>query len=78
MEQQMSYRTVKVDGLSIPVAVRAFPNEIYQAPRSWTEKAYQTDYYGRLPKGGHFVAWEQPELQSIFLPLQGVSPFAIC
>jgi pimeloyl-ACP methyl ester carboxylesterase len=50
-------------GVSIPVAVSAFPDEIYQAPRSWTEKAYpKLIYYNRLPKGGHFAAWEQPEL----------------
>ena len=52
-------------GVSIPVAVSAFPDEIYQAPRSWTEKAYpKLIYYNRLPKGGHFAAWEQPELFS--------------
>jgi pimeloyl-ACP methyl ester carboxylesterase len=50
-------------GLQIPVAVSAFPDEIYQAPRSWTEKAYpKLIYYNRLPKGGHFAAWEQPQL----------------
>ena len=51
--------------LQIPVAVSAFPDEIYQAPKSWTEKAYpKLIYYNRLPKGGHFAAWEQPELFS--------------
>jgi pimeloyl-ACP methyl ester carboxylesterase len=50
-------------GLQIPVAVSAFPDEIYQAPKSWTEKAYpKLIYYNRPPKGGHFAAWEQPEL----------------
>jgi pimeloyl-ACP methyl ester carboxylesterase len=54
-----------VRGLQIPVAVSAFPDEIYQAPRSWTEKAYpKLIYYNRPPKGGHFAAWEQPELFS--------------
>ena len=49
--------------VAIPVAVSAFPDELYQAPRSWTEKAYpKLIYYNRLPKGGHFAAWEQPEL----------------
>jgi pimeloyl-ACP methyl ester carboxylesterase len=43
--------------------VSAFPDEIYQAPKSWAEKAYpKLIYYNRLPKGGHFAAWEQPEL----------------
>jgi pimeloyl-ACP methyl ester carboxylesterase len=52
-------------GVSIPVAVSAFPDEIYQAPKSWTERAYpKLIYYNRPPKGGHFAAWEQPELFS--------------
>jgi len=47
----------------IPAAVSAFPDELYQAPRSWTEKAYpKLVYYSRHDKGGHFAAWEQPEL----------------
>jgi pimeloyl-ACP methyl ester carboxylesterase len=45
----------------IPVAVSVFPDEIYAAPRTWTEKAYpKLIHYHRLPKGGHFAAWEQP------------------
>jgi pimeloyl-ACP methyl ester carboxylesterase len=52
-----------VRGLDIPVAVSAFPDEIYQAPESWARKAYpKLIHYNRLPKGGHFAAWEQPEL----------------
>jgi hypothetical protein len=47
----------------IPTAVSAFPDELYQAPRSWTAKAYpKLIYYNRLPRGGHFAAWEQPQL----------------
>jgi pimeloyl-ACP methyl ester carboxylesterase len=50
-------------GVAIPVAVSAFPDEIYTAPRSWTERAYpKLVHYGRLDKGGHFAAWEQPEV----------------
>jgi pimeloyl-ACP methyl ester carboxylesterase len=50
-------------GVPIPAAVSVFPDEIYAAPRSWTEKAYpKLVYYNRLPKGGHFAAWEQPQL----------------
>jgi pimeloyl-ACP methyl ester carboxylesterase len=46
----------------IPAAVSAFPEELYQAPRSWTEKAYpKLVHYDKLDKGGHFAAWEQPE-----------------
>lgn len=48
--------------VGIPVAVSVFPDEIYAAPRSWTEKAYaKLIHYNRLPKGGHFAAWEQPQ-----------------
>ena len=52
-----------VKGVSIPVAVSAFPDELYQAPRSWAERAYpKLIYYNKLDKGGHFAAWEQPKL----------------
>jgi pimeloyl-ACP methyl ester carboxylesterase len=52
-----------VRGINIPVAVSAFPDEIYTAPRSWAEKAYpRLIHYNKMPKGGHFAAWEQPEL----------------
>jgi pimeloyl-ACP methyl ester carboxylesterase len=50
-------------GVALPTAVSAFPDELYQAPKSWTEKAYpKLIYYNKLDKGGHFAAWEQPEL----------------
>jgi pimeloyl-ACP methyl ester carboxylesterase len=50
-------------GVAIPVAVSAFPDELYQAPRSWTERAYpKLIHYNKLDKGGHFAAWEQPDL----------------
>jgi pimeloyl-ACP methyl ester carboxylesterase len=49
-------------GVPIPAAVSVFPDDIYAAPRSWTEKAYpKLIHYNRLPKGGHFAAWEQSE-----------------
>jgi pimeloyl-ACP methyl ester carboxylesterase len=52
-----------VRGVTIPVAVSAFPDEIYAAPRSWAERAYpKLIYYNKLDKGGHFAAWEQPAL----------------
>jgi pimeloyl-ACP methyl ester carboxylesterase len=52
-------------GVAIPVAVSAFPDEIYTAPRSWTERAYpKLIYYNRVDKGGHFAAWEQPQIFS--------------
>jgi pimeloyl-ACP methyl ester carboxylesterase len=50
-------------GVSIPVAVSVFPGEQYQAPRSWAEKAYpKLIYFNEVDKGGHFAAWEQPQL----------------
>jgi pimeloyl-ACP methyl ester carboxylesterase len=50
-------------GVSIPVAVSVFPGEQYEAPRSWTERAYpKLIYYNKLDKGGHFAAWEEPQL----------------
>ena len=50
-------------GVSMPVAVSVFPGEQYQAPRSWTERAYPNlIYYHTLDKGGHFAAWEEPRL----------------
>ena len=52
-------------GVSIPVAVSVFPDELYPAPRSWAERAYpKLIHYNRLDKGGHFAAWEQPKLFS--------------
>jgi pimeloyl-ACP methyl ester carboxylesterase len=50
-------------GITIPVAVSVFPDELYPCPRSWAERAFpQLIYYNKLAKGGHFAAWEQPEL----------------
>jgi pimeloyl-ACP methyl ester carboxylesterase len=52
-------------GVSIPVAVSVFPDELYPAPQSWTEKAYpKLIHFNKLEKGGHFAAWEQPKLFS--------------
>src|SRR5881397_6109 len=52
-------------GVSIPVAVSVFPDELYPAPPSWTERAYpKLIHYNRLPKGGHFAAFEQPKFLS--------------
>jgi len=63
-------------GVTIPVAVSVFPDELYEAPRSWAERAYRKlIHYNKLPKGGHFAAWEQPmlltsELRSAFRSLR--------
>jgi len=62
-ESHLSFFAPK--GVTIPTAVSAFPDEIYQAPQSWTEKAYPNlIHYNRLDKGGHFAAWEQPTVFS--------------
>jgi pimeloyl-ACP methyl ester carboxylesterase len=51
--------------VSVPAAVSAFPGENYQAPRSWTERAYHNlIYYNQPAQGGHFAAWEQPQIFS--------------
>jgi pimeloyl-ACP methyl ester carboxylesterase len=51
--------------VSVPAAVTVFPGENYQAPRSWTEQAYhKLIYFNEVEKGGHFAAWEQPQLLS--------------
>jgi pimeloyl-ACP methyl ester carboxylesterase len=52
-------------GVAIPVAVSAFPDDLCPAPRSWAERAYpKLIHYNKLAKGGHFAAWEQPQLFS--------------
>ena len=49
--------------ISIPVGVTVFPGDIYRAPRSWAERTYHNlIYWNEVDKGGHFAAWEQPEL----------------
>jgi pimeloyl-ACP methyl ester carboxylesterase len=56
--------------------VTAYPDELYQAPKSWAEKAYpKLIYFNKVAKGGHFAAWEQPEifvteLRASFRPLR--------
>lgn len=60
-ENTHSFFSVK--GVSVPTAVSVFPDELYEAPRSWAEDAYPNlIHYNRLDKGGHFAAWEQPEV----------------
>jgi pimeloyl-ACP methyl ester carboxylesterase len=57
---QISFFGVK--GVSIPVAVSVFPDELYPAPKTWSEQAYpKLVHYNKLEKGGHFAAWEQPK-----------------
>ena len=50
--------------ITIPFAISVFPHELYEAPRSWAESAYPNNliYYNKLDRGGHFAAWEQPDL----------------
>jgi pimeloyl-ACP methyl ester carboxylesterase len=60
-EHKLGFFTPK--GVKVPVAVSAFPDDLYQLPRSWAERAYpKLIHYNKLDKGGHFAAWEQPEL----------------
>jgi pimeloyl-ACP methyl ester carboxylesterase len=62
-ENKLGFYDVK--NVSVPVAVSVFPDEIDAAPRSWAERAYPNlVHYNMLDKGGHFAAWEQPELFS--------------
>ena len=67
-------------GVTIPVAVTVFPGEQYEAPRSWTEQAYpKLIHYNQVDKGGHFAAWEQPqlltsELRAAFRSLRSPKP----
>jgi pimeloyl-ACP methyl ester carboxylesterase len=63
MENKLGFFDPK--GVDVPVAVSVFPDELYQVPRSWAEEAYPNlIHYNQLDKGGHFAAWEQPELLS--------------
>ena len=62
-ENKLAFFDVK--NITIPVAVSAFPDELYQAPRSWAERAFpKLIHYNKLDKGGHFAAWEQPQIFS--------------
>jgi len=62
-ENKLSFFSVK--GVSIPVAVSVFPDELYPTPRSWAERAYPNlIHYNTVDRGGHFAAWEQPQLFS--------------
>jgi pimeloyl-ACP methyl ester carboxylesterase len=60
-ENKLGFFNVK--GVSIPVAVTSFPDELYPTPRSWAEKAFpKLIHYNSVAKGGHFAAWEQPKI----------------
>ena len=51
--------------VTVPVGFTAFPDEIYRAPRTWVERTYPTlGYYHQAERGGHFAAWEEPEIFS--------------
>ncbi|MGZ3710189.1 MAG: epoxide hydrolase family protein [Bdellovibrionota bacterium] len=73
-ENNLSFLDVK--NVNIPVAVSAFPDEIYTTPRSWAERAFpKLIYFNKVEKGGHFAAWEQPklftaEIRAAFKPLR--------
>jgi len=60
-ENKLAFFDVK--NVTIPVAVSVFPDDIYAAPRSWAERAFpRLIHYNKLDRGGHFAAWEQPQL----------------
>ena len=60
-ENKLGFFDVK--GVKVPAAVTVFPRELYQAPRSWTEKAYPNlIYFNEVGKGNHFAAWQEPQL----------------
>ncbi|GIJ76766.1 Pimeloyl-ACP methyl ester carboxylesterase [Micromonospora phaseoli] len=62
-ENKLSFFAAK--GVSVPAAVSVFPDELFEAPKSWAEQAYPNlIHYNRLDRGGHFAAWEQPQLFS--------------
>jgi len=62
-ENKLGFFDVK--NVSIPAAVSVFPKELYEAPRSWVERAYPNlIYYNTLDRGGHFAAWQEPQLFS--------------
>jgi pimeloyl-ACP methyl ester carboxylesterase len=73
-ENKLAFFSTK--NVAIPVAVSAFPDELYPCPRSWAERAYpKLIHYNKLPKGAHFAAWEQPqffseEVRAGFRPLR--------
>jgi pimeloyl-ACP methyl ester carboxylesterase len=77
LNAERGFAFLNIKGVSIPVAVSAFPDELYQAPRSWVERAYpKLVYYNRPDRGGHFAAWEQPkifseEVRAGFRPMRG-------
>jgi pimeloyl-ACP methyl ester carboxylesterase len=68
ISQARLYRENKIPffapmGVKIPIAISAFPDELYQAPRTWVESAYpKLIHYNKVEKGGHFAAWEQPKI----------------
>ncbi|CAH0200898.1 epoxide hydrolase family protein [Pseudomonas mediterranea] len=69
----------KTTDIKVPVAITVFPHEIYQAPKTWAQRAYPSlSYFNVVSKGGHFAAWEQPqlfseELREAFRPLRAAA-----
>jgi hypothetical protein len=56
-------RVFDVKGATVPAAVTVFPNELYQAPRSWAERAYPNlIYFNEVDEGNHFAAWQEPDI----------------
>jgi len=58
-----SAAALKSAEISVPVAITVFPDDVYRAPESWARRAYANlVYFNEVDKGGHFAAWEQPQL----------------
>jgi pimeloyl-ACP methyl ester carboxylesterase len=72
----LSAAAQKVEEISVPVAVTVFPDEVYRSPETWTRRAYRNlTYFGKADRGGHFAAWEYPdvfarELRAAFRPVR--------
>jgi pimeloyl-ACP methyl ester carboxylesterase len=72
----LSATAQKAAAISLPVAITVFPEEVYRAPETWARRAYRNlVYFHEVDKGGHFAAWEQPELfadelRAAFRPLR--------
>jgi pimeloyl-ACP methyl ester carboxylesterase len=59
----ISAASQKTDEISVPVAITVFPEEVYRSPESWARRAFRNlIYFNEVDRGGHFAAWEYPEL----------------
>jgi hypothetical protein len=65
LDHENAFGFFDAKGVSCPAAVTVFPKELYQAPRSWAERAYPNlIYFNEVDRGGHFAAWQEPQILS--------------